>query len=360
MQNERSKISPRRGLGKAKSPPTSRESFSLRALARADAEGCSTSDEGSRLLAGAYVSSSWDKYSDEISESQLQPWQLNPRQLISWLDMLVFSAEAFFWCGASLREIRTDCLLGSAVALNNQPGFHLSRDINTKGRERALKTLPGIEEQFRHLGLMIAAQITAELIENLNEPEPRQNFQWLMDKVDNIENIARKELANRLFLFVPPERIKFWPRKKEPDLFGNEVANKFPSAYFDIGNAGICLATASSTASVFHLMRVLELGLTALGKVFNVSLAHTNWEPAIDEIVSKIKNMRHDPLWKAVPDYKEQQEFFSQAASHFFVLKDAWRNYTMHSRAKYTEAEAESIYENVKSFMQKLATRIGE
>ena len=107
-------------------------------------------------------------------------------------------------------------------------------------------------------------------------------------------------------------------------------------------------------------MRVLEIGLTALGNVFNVSLAHTNWAPALEEIESKIKNMRKDPVWNALSDCKEQQEFYSQAASHFGVLKDAWRNYTMHARGKYTEDEAELIFRNAKSFMQKLAERLHE
>jgi len=50
--------------------------------------------------------------------------------------------------------------------------------------------------------------------------------------------------------------------------------------------------------------------------------------------------MHKDPIWKAKPDYKEQQEFFAQAASHFGVLKDAWCNYTAHARGKYDSNEA--------------------
>ena len=62
-------------------------------------------------------------------------------------------------------------------------------------------------------------------------------------------------------------------------------------------------------------MRVLELGLKALGSVFGVSLACTNWAPAIDEIESRIPNMHKAAAWKTMPDCKQQQEFCSQAAS---------------------------------------------
>jgi hypothetical protein len=96
---------------------------------------------------------------------------------------------------------------------------------------------------------------------------------------------------------------------------------------------------------------------TALGAVFGISLAHTNWAPAIEQIESKFRDMHKDPVWKALPDYKEQQEFYSQAASHFVVLKDAWRNYTAHARGKYDDDEAESIFRNVRAFMGKLTAR---
>jgi hypothetical protein len=115
-----------------------------------------------------------------------------------------------------------------------------------------------------------------------------------------------------------------------------------------------------STASVFHLMRVLEIGLTILGKQFGVSLAHTNWAPAIEQIESKIRDMHKDPVWRALPDCKEQQTFYAQAATQLAIFKDAWRNHTMHAGGKYAEEEAERIFESVKGFMQKLAERLHE
>ncbi|MGC8536626.1 MAG: hypothetical protein ACP5QR_14025 [Rhizomicrobium sp.] len=135
---------------------------------------------------------------------------------------------------------------------------------------------------------------------------------------------------------------------------------KFPSATFEIREAGNCFALGRFTASVFHLMRVLEIGLTAVGKVFNVSLAHTNWEPAIRELESKIRGMRQDPDWKSVSDYKEQQEFYAQAISYLVVAKDAWRNYTVHARGKFTEEEAALMMKNIQAFMQKISVRLGE
>ena len=49
-----------------------------------------------------------------------------------------------------------------------------------------------------------------------------------------------------------------------------EVNDKFPSAAFDIDEAGKCLAIGRSTAAVFHLMRALETAIRAVhqGKAF--------------------------------------------------------------------------------------------
>jgi len=236
----------------------------------------------------------------------------------------------------------------------------MAAPIDDQAREKAKRALAFAEPEFRKVGLTITADMTKDLIVSLGQVERTQNYQWLTEQISMIEKLADRELNGKFFLYVPPERGRFWPTMNKQNVFGDEVATKFPSTSFDAGNAGVCLATMMSTAAVFHLMRVLEIGLTALGKVFGVPLEHTNWQNAIEQIENKIRGMHKDPVWKALPDCKEQQEFFAQAASFFALLKDAWRNQTMHARAKYTEDEAERIFDTVKAFMQKLAERLQE
>jgi hypothetical protein len=125
-----------------------------------------------------------------------------------------------------------------------------------------------------------------------------------------------------------------------------------------VSEAGKCHALHRSTACVFHLMRVLEIGLSVFAALFGVSASHTNWHNIIEGIEKAVRNMPSDPNKSA--NWKEEQEFYSQAAGHFMVLKDAWRNYTAHARGKFTEEEAETMFINVRAFMQKLATRLHE
>jgi hypothetical protein len=190
----------------------------------------------------------------------------------------------------------------------------------------------------------------------LKQAKPSLNFQWLFERIEAIERLVDKELKEKLFLYITPEQQRFLPTLGKRNLFGDAVADAFPSANYEISEAGWCLALTRGSASVFHLMRALEIGLAAFGSVFGVSLAHTNWDPALREIESKIREMHKDPTWKVLPDCKEKQESYAQAASHFGILKDAWRNYTMHVRGVYTEDGAEQIFMSVKGFMQKLAS----
>jgi hypothetical protein len=279
-------------------------------------------------------------------ELVLQPWEDHPHQLISWLEMLEFSAQMFFFCGRALRNIMTDCLIGSIPGTGEEPTFYMFRLLDDKAKDRALPLLEYVEAQFRKVGLQITADTVNELANAIREPPQAKthNFQWLMDQILAVEKLAAKELKGKAFFYIPAERLKFYPKVNDPHIFGDAVATAFPSASYDIAESGVCLSLDRGTASVFHLMRVLEIGLTVLGATFGLSLAHTNWAPAIEQIEKQIRDMYKDPAWKALPDCKERQEFYAQAATHFGVLKDAWRNYTMHARGFYTEEQAEQIF----------------
>jgi hypothetical protein len=180
---------------------------------------------------------------------------------------------------------------------------------------------------------------------------------------DAMMRLRDEAYAKRMFC-IPAEKASYHLAYSANPGHSNTVEelwspifNSFGSTKYDALEAFRCYALGRNTACVFHLMRVLELGLAALGNVFNVSLAHTNWAPAIDQIESRIGDMQKDPVWKMLPDCKVQQEFYSQAASYFGILKDAWRNYTAHARGKYDENEAGDILMSVRAFMQKLTAK---
>jgi hypothetical protein len=159
-------------------------------------------------------------------------------------------------------------------------------------------------------------------------------------------------MQDHLFMHIPAGCSE---RYDKEELFGKGVGTAFPSASFDIREAGNCYAAGRYTACVFHLMRALEIGLGVFGRVFNLELGQTNWQPFIEQIESTIAELGKAP-GKSVAQKKKHEEY-SQAASSFMIFKDAWRNYTAHARGRYTEEEADSILRNVEAFMRQL-TRI--
>ena len=108
----------------------------------------------------------------------------------------------------------------------------------------------------------------------------------------------------------------------KPDLFGENVANSFPSTVFDIEEAGKCLAFSRQTACVFHLMRVLEIGLYSLARAIRIQKIEENWHNAIEQIERAIRN-----LPRGTPKEKEELAFYSDATAQLFSVKEAWRKF---------------------------------
>lgn len=177
----------------------------------------------------------------------------------------------------------------------------------------------------------------------------------IIEAFKNIESRIGDELS-LIYLFVIDKKYAaFLDEKANP--FGDAVAAKFPSSSYEITEAGKCLALRRSTACVAHLMRALEPALNGLATALNVPFAHSNWQNILDQIEKEIKKRAAAPH---AATWKDDEQFYSEAAVHFRILKDAWRNHTMHLRDRYDEERAETIFQSVRGFMQHLAIRLSE
>jgi hypothetical protein len=157
------------------------------------------------------------------------------------------------------------------------------------------------------------------------------------------------ELKSRLFLYVPTIEARYYGVK---EAFGEKVASKFGSAVTDIENSGDCIALSLSTASVFHLMRVMERGVQKFGKRLGIVLTgEKNWQNILDEVNKAIKAMPDSPLAA-----KKKKAAFAAVSANLFNVKLAWRNPVMHPKESYAPEEAAEIYATVKRFMEHLAT----
>ncbi|MGQ3301215.1 hypothetical protein [Reyranella sp.] len=165
----------------------------------------------------------------------------------------------------------------------------------------------------------------------------------------NIGQRFSNELRSHQFKYVSPELAGYYGQK-EP--FGPHVAKRFPDASEDLENAGNCLALEQSTASVFHLMRAMEVAVRVLATRLGITIhPKDSWGLIVG---------RMDPKIRAMPDNtaakKRKKDAWSGVASNLHHVGQAWRNSTMHPKKTYTQSEAREVYEAVRAFMTNLAS----
>ena len=166
------------------------------------------------------------------------------------------------------------------------------------------------------------------------------------------------ELSAAWFLVIPAERRERYEQEQPP--FGPLVAKRFSAANKDISAASRCFALDEGTACVFHLMRVLELGLKALAADVGLptdAVAREQWKNIIDQIEKKIREMEAGPK---TANKTERTQALSAAAVQFRYFKDAWRNHVSHAHAAYDEREASTVFSHVEAFMTQLAGLLTE
>jgi hypothetical protein len=168
--------------------------------------------------------------------------------------------------------------------------------------------------------------------------------------LEDLSSRIKDALQQRYFLYVPPEFERYYAH---PPLFGSEVESRFPAAIDDIDNAGKCLALGQGTACVMHLMRVIEVGLKALGAALKIPYA-PSWESYLNQIQAKIgaKHKTKSIKWK------RDEKFFRDVSGDLISIKQAWRNPSMHIDRRFAKEEAEEIFKAVKTFMLNLAKKL--
>lgn len=191
-----------------------------------------------------------------------------------------------------------------------------------------------------------AVLILAESVERYGQYNDLAN-----ERVGSVCQILRLETKGRTFFQIEDADLY----SQEQPLFGENVALEFPKAAYDISEAGKCLACSRATASVFHLMRVVEVGIGRLGEALSTELnPRWGWQ--------KLINAGLEPAVNALPEMTEgeihRKKMLQQARAHLHAIRLAWRNDTMHPKEQYDPEEAKEIFGHVKTFMKHLVDHL--
>jgi hypothetical protein len=187
------------------------------------------------------------------------------------------------------------------------------------------------------------------------------------------DNRSWDDLFTRACTLRDAIRIEFkevliyaYPKEKGQKLSGweadwKEIHVAFPDVRVDSFGATDCYALGHNTASVFHSMRVAEIGLRALANERRIKLAKNKplewgaWQEIIKALDDEIKLIG---AWKPGHRKDGALDFYSGARADLNAFKDEYRNLVMHVRKSYDENQAARALARVHEFMGRLAAKI--
>lgn len=204
------------------------------------------------------------------------------------------------------------------------------------------------------MGLTASAASIRKIVKLLETPSTAASINRLGELGRELQGRLDDEMETAVYLSLSFGEAR---RYTAVDPFGGDVLTAFPSTRYDIEEATKCLVLERGTASVFHLMRVVEVGLKALGNRLAVDTAH---KPGWETILKKADGQMSLPNDRKEPDWIKDEAFLSAAITMLTAVKTAWRNPTMHVEKTYTVEQAEGIWEAVRGFMRQLATNLHE
>jgi hypothetical protein len=199
-----------------------------------------------------------------------------------------------------------------------------------------------------------------------------KQLDWLAERIDSGTSksaiphyirsatiMVEKEAETRYVYHIAREKAELYAKEL---LIWERIILRFPSIQLDALSALNCYILDESTACVFRLMRVAEIGLRALARERRVSIPRKPLEWATwQDILARIKkSVDTVAMWKAGPAKEAALEFYRGAQGEFESFKDTYRNNVMHSRQSYDEHRAASVLVHVRDFMERLAFKIDE
>lgn len=194
----------------------------------------------------------------------------------------------------------------------------------------------------------------------IKSAHPLMDCSAIAAEIRGVLDVLTLEITKFQFVQIAADRVGFSEREF---LFGEDVFAAFPSADFDIKEAGNCLAVECNVAAVYHAMRAVEFALRAIARDRRISFPKgpvevQQWGDILRELEKSVAAIQQWPKGMAK---EAAHEFYNKALLEIRGFNDAYRRHVMHSRAKrYDRYEAFSVLEKVERFMRLLATKISE
>lgn len=225
----------------------------------------------------------------------------------------------------------------------------------TGARPNLLSSFQELAAATDFIGAEVASMAARRMASRLAEPDDIVKMAEIANCISDVQSRLRDEC--QLISFVVLNRNQKSLMGPANSLAGDWDINRiFPDAARELEEACKCLALQRPTASVFHAMRMLEVGIRNLTAVLGIpdpiKPVERNWGVILKTIKDKIDEKF--PAKDRMPG--SEGAAIERLYASLDAVKNPWRNGTMHVESFYTDSEALHILRCVTFFMQLLAS----
>ena len=265
--------------------------------------------------------------------------------------MYELDAERFWRIASILVSMRN----AYQMLLQNNPPEKIN-ELKREGVEQILLDVFALRNDLAQMGLNLSCISLDRLLQIMRRPhkplEVPGNYvdaigYWSMKEEEGAigEFLQRVQDEMRGRKFISLDLIEAVIIKENENWLDKSVFDCFPLIREDAEQASKSLALGLYTASVFHMMRMMEGAVQVIAKRLGVSGVERVWGVLLSDIGKKIEAMPKG----------EERSLWSQSHSLLYHVKEAWRNDTMHPKKTYTQAEAFTIRNALNSYFSNLA-----
>jgi hypothetical protein len=176
----------------------------------------------------------------------------------------------------------------------------------------------------------------------------------------------QEDLEDHVYLCIPTNAAdRFFSRvegvykpKVPAELMDACIVERFPSTSDDIDGTFRCFVVDCYSASMFHLMRVVEVGLMELANNVGLNDPSPSWGAVLQYIEKLVLRTKYQDLDAGVRPYRPMLE---RLLPQMQAIQRAWRNKFSHVGSKILPAPdineqiASEIISAVETFMRQLA-----
>ena len=209
----------------------------------------------------------------------------------------------------------------TALNIKNEKRNAINWKIDGEVRKYLAEQVSAVRRICAEVGFVVTEDIARSFQQRIEGGEESKSLETECASLMRALQVESKQLQ---FFYLPSAKAGLY---NKDELFGAEVAARFPATSHDVSEAGNCLALRRATACVFHLMRVMEIALKSLAK----TLEHkSEFSPSWESILRPLISERDKEFTKKSHIWRENDAFLSQTTTYLEGVKRSWRNPTMH------------------------------